>query len=207
MSVLRARARATPRLEQFRRARTPHSALRTQHSHPHPHLTASPAVLIASQADGAVVAYDCRSPDKALWRIAAHGLAVTSVAASSLAEGLLATSSLDKTVKLWDIGAAGGAAEPVLLSSKALAIGQVFSVSFFPDRPHLLAAGGSGGVLAIWDAAEDAGDVSERALAATPAGSVAGGSTIDTYFRGRRKAPESVPGFGIRPRADGQPRV
>jgi WD40 repeat protein len=133
----------------------------------HPH---APAVLIAAQHDGVVVAYDCRAPAAPLWRIKAHAAAVTCVASSALAAGLFATGSLDKTVRIWDVGSAA-AAEPVLLSSKALAVGQVFSLSFFPDQPHLLAAGGSGGVLALWDTAEEAGDATpELAKGAAAAG-------------------------------------
>jgi WD40 repeat protein len=163
-------------------------------------------MLLAAQHNGVVVAYDVRTPDKPLWSLAAHASATTSVAASALAEGLLATGSLDKTVRLWDVRAGAAAAAPTLLSSKALAIGQVFSVSFFPDRPHLLAAGGSTGVLALWDVGEDAGDVTAAVITGAPAGAT-GGSTIDQYFSTRRAAPEAVPGHGIRPRADGQPRA
>ena len=165
----------------------------------HPH---APAVLVASQSNGVVLAYDCRVPDTPLWTFKAHAAAVTSIAASSLAAGLLATASLDKTVKLWDMSS--GASAPILLSSKAMNIGQVFSVSFFPDQPHLLAAGGSTGVLALWDTAEDAGDVTAEVIAAE--GAVGGtGSTISQYFHARRVQPEAVHSFGIRPRSDGQP--
>jgi WD40 repeat protein len=165
----------------------------------------SPAVLLASQADGVVVAYDVRAPDVPLWKLAAHGSSTTALAASSLAEGLLATGSLDKTVKLWDVRA-GAAAAPEHLSTKALAVGQVFSVAFFPDRPHLLAAGGGAGVLALWDTSEDAGDVTARVITRAPTGSAAaGGSTIAQYFAGRIRAPADVPGHGARARADGQP--
>jgi hypothetical protein len=135
----------------------------------------------------------------------AHAAAVTCVASSALAAGLFATGSLDKTVRIWDVGSAA-AAEPVLLSSKALAIGQVFSLSFFPDQPHLLAAGGSGGVLALWDTAEEAGDgTPELAAGAAAAGAAEPDRALAHFFAGRRVAPASVPGHGIRARADGQP--
>jgi periodic tryptophan protein 1 len=194
MSVTDARVPDAHRIARYALTADPESLM----WHPH-----APAIILASQQDGNVVAYDCRSPDTPLWTLKAHGSAVTSIAASSLASGLFATASLDKTVRLWDLGSAG-TSTPVLLSSKALAIGQVFSVSFFPDQPHLLAAGGSAGVLALWDTAEDAGDVTAECIDAESALGIEG-STIAKYFHGRRVLPDAVPSFGIRPRSDGQP--
>ena len=160
-----------------------------------------PAVLLAALEDGTLLAYDSRMPDAPLWSFAAHGAAVTGVAASDGARGLLATCSLDKTVRLWDVGAAGvrAGAPPTLLSSKAMAIGQVFTVGFYPSSRdgHLLAAGGSKGLLAVWDTAEDAGDVT----AAVAAGGGDEAGALARHFAGRAATPRPA----VRVRSDGQP--
>eukprot|EP00854_Cymbomonas_tetramitiformis_P005287 gene5287-6426_t len=60
---------------------------------------------------------------------------------------LLATASTDKTVKMWDC--TGG--KPSLLHTADLKIGALFAMGFCKDAPHLLAAGGSKGVVSVWD--------------------------------------------------------
>jgi len=194
-----------------------------------------PATFIVATDDGRVTSFDCRMPDRALWQLQAHEQAVTSVALSPTADGLMATASLDKSVKLWDVAAlpagasgagagagagggrggsnaaaasasagagAAGAARP--LSRKAMSIGQLFSVSFYPSAPFLLAAGGSKGVLAIWDIEQDGGEGR-----AGPGGAAAAAADeaneVVAHFAGRMRDAASVPALALRPRADGQP--
>ena len=77
---------------------------------------------------------------------------VPAVAFSRSYRGLLATGSVDGTVALWD--AAAGAPTPV--ASKALAVGQIYALAFDAGPGGAtIAAGGSGGSLALWDAQED----------------------------------------------------
>jgi hypothetical protein len=87
-----------------------------------------------------------------------------------------------------------------------MAIGQIFTVAFFPDRPHLIAAGGSKGLLALWDTAEDAGDVTDALI--TSGGGAASaadaGSLVAQHFSARIADPKTVPSHGIRHRSDGQ---
>jgi periodic tryptophan protein 1 len=173
----------------------------------------NPAALIASCEDGTVLSYDCRMPDKALWSLRAHGASATCVSLSALARGLMATSSLDKSVRLWDIsGAAGGAsgsAAPLHVATKTMSIGQVFSCAFFPHKPFLLAAGGSKGVLAVWDIAADGGELTPAASGSGSGVSLGGGAALgaDVSFSARRFAgrvakPEDVPAIAVRPRPD-----
>ena len=66
--------------------------------------------------------------------------------------GMLVTCSIDKTVALWDTGAASaphGAPQPC--GSKDMNVGKLYSVACYPSAPWLLACGGSGNELAIWD--------------------------------------------------------
>jgi periodic tryptophan protein 1 len=163
------------------------------------------ALLLASCSDGAVVAYDVRAPAAPLWSLKAHGAACTSLAASQAVEGLLVTASLDKTVKLWDVRGRGGAggggvAAPAHLSTKALAVGKVFCASFFQNQGFLLAAGGSKGLLAVWDTKEDAGEVTAELIEARGGGGGAGDSLIAQHFAGR--GVQHLPGFGTRGRKD-----
>ena len=55
-------------------------------------------------------------------------------------------------MKLWDTRAGA----PVLLQSKNLKIGAVFSMRFASDEPLLLGAGGSKGKVAVWDLTTEA---------------------------------------------------
>lgn len=179
----------------------------------HPH---NSAVMTIACEDGHVLEYDCRMPDKPVWKLKAHGAGVTGVAYSPLARGLLATSSLDKTVKLWDATAMTAAGAPTCISSKEMGIGQVFSVSFMPQSAYLLGAGGSKGMVALWDVSVDAGKVT-AAGAAAPAGANAGAADggagaaaaapmnpIAKRFAARIADPASVPICAVRPRHDGQ---
>ena len=113
----------------------------------------TPTTALAAGEDGALVAFDIRSAAAPLWTFSPHGgKGVPAVAFSKSYRGLLATGSVDGTVALWD--AAAGAPTPV--ASKALAVGQIYALAF-DDGPGgaTIAAGGSGGSLALWDAQED----------------------------------------------------
>ncbi|RID50237.1 hypothetical protein BRARA_H00980 [Brassica rapa] len=67
-------------------------------------------------------------------------------------DSLLATGSMDKTVKLWDLSNN----EPSCIASHKPKAGAVFSISFSVDNPFLLAIGGSKGELHVWDTLLDA---------------------------------------------------
>lgn len=169
----------------------------------------APETFLVAMENGYVICYDCRSPDKALWSLKAHDQAVNSVSLSSTAGGLLATASLDKTVKLWDIqtlaensssssssssSASSASTNPALIGKKAMSIGQIFTCSFYPNNPYLLACGGSKGMLAIWDISEDGGDLN----------TVEGENPVTNRFAGRIQEPQNVPTLALRKRHDGQ---
>ena len=59
----------------------------------------------------------------------------------------MATASLDKTVKLWDVHAP----EPFGVAYKTMAVGKLVTLQFYADDPFVLATGGSKGVVAVWD--------------------------------------------------------
>jgi len=111
-----------------------------------------PSHLYISSEDGHLVAYDIRAATTPLFNLTAHSKALSCFAFSEGAPGLLATCSVDKTVKLWDAGVGGG--EPVPLGEKSMAVGKLFTVSFYPSSPFLLATGGDKGMMALWNLEE-----------------------------------------------------
>jgi WD40 repeat protein len=91
-----------------------------------------------------------------LFQFQAHNETTSSIAFSQRVPGLMATSSIDKTVKIWDTGASGGSASslPRQVAYKTMSVGKLFALQFSHDDPFLLAAGGDKGMLAIWDCDE-----------------------------------------------------
>ena len=75
--------------------------------------------------------------------------------------GLMATCAIDKTVALWDthnmspVSDGNAALRPHPCGVKEMAVGKLYSVSFYPSSPWLLGCGGSSGDLALWDMSEE----------------------------------------------------
>ena len=110
--------------------------------------------FVASLEDGTVKCFDVRtamsestSDLSSTFILHAHDKAVTSVSYNVSAPNLLATGSMDKTVKLWDLSNN----QPSVVASKNSNAGAVFSISFSEDNPFVLAIGGSEGKLQVWD--------------------------------------------------------
>lgn len=66
----------------------------------------------------------------------------------------MATSSIDGTVKVWDITANGGST-PQQIGSRYMKQGELFSMQFSQDIPWVIASGGSQGEIAVWDCSEN----------------------------------------------------
>jgi periodic tryptophan protein 1 len=86
----------------------------------------------------------------------AHEQTVSSLDFSSTVPGLCATSSIDETVKIWDMHAATASSQmsPKNIFYKTMNVGNLFSINFSKDDPFLLATGGDGGIVAVWDCDE-----------------------------------------------------
>jgi len=103
---------------------------------------------LVSCESGSLHCFDVRKADKPVFTIQAHEKAASCLAFNRHVPNLLATGSLDHTVKLWDLS--DGSAKCVL--SKNLDIGAIFSLDFNdPQSPFLIAAGGSKGHVAVFD--------------------------------------------------------
>ncbi|WVY90009.1 hypothetical protein V8G54_035523 [Vigna mungo] len=117
--------------------------------------------FVVSLEDGTVNGFDIRkaksdsSPDKSppTFTLHAHDKPVSSVSYNPSAPNFLATGSMDKTVKLWDLSNN----QPSFVASNSPKAGAIFKISFSEDDPFLLAIGGSKGKLQLWDTLSDSG--------------------------------------------------
>ncbi|VVB12529.1 unnamed protein product [Arabis nemorensis] len=117
--------------------------------------------FVVSLEDGTVKGFDIRTAEsgsdaelKPSFTLQAHDQdkGVSSISYNISAPNLLATGSMDKTVKLWDLTNN----EPSCIAIHKPKAGAVFSISFSADNPFLLAIGGSKGELHVWDTLLDA---------------------------------------------------
>jgi len=124
--------------------------------------------FIATAEDGSIVCCDVRATNsnEYVWKLQAHEKACTSITFNTAIPTMFATSSLDKTVKIWDSkelveSKSDGALVPELLAVRNLNVGKLFAMQFDVSNPFILAAGGDAGCLAIWDTLENV-NVNER---------------------------------------------
>ncbi|CAA3033604.1 periodic tryptophan 1 homolog [Olea europaea subsp. europaea] len=116
--------------------------------------------FVVSLENGMVAGFDIRaassdscSDPKPCFTLHAHDKAVCTISYNSFVPNLLATGSMDKTVKLWDLSNN----QPSCVASKNPKVGAIFSISFSEDSPLLLALGGSEGKLDVWNLLSDDG--------------------------------------------------
>eukprot|EP00571_Detonula_confervacea_P015473 CAMPEP_0172308560 /NCGR_PEP_ID=MMETSP1058-20130122/9112_1 /TAXON_ID=83371 /ORGANISM="Detonula confervacea, Strain CCMP 353" /LENGTH=526 /DNA_ID=CAMNT_0013020999 /DNA_START=383 /DNA_END=1964 /DNA_ORIENTATION=+ len=112
----------------------------------------NPNYLTAASEDGVVQCWDVRKfGADPVWSFVAHEYGgVSDISYNSQVPGMLMTCSIDKTVALWDTQNASSPT-PQPCGSKDMNVGKLYSVSCYPSSPWLLACGGSGHELAIWD--------------------------------------------------------
>ena len=86
---------------------------------------------------------------------------VTDLSYNAKVPGMMVTCSIDKTVTLWDVqnnnsvqtdkATAAKFLPPRPCGSKDMCAGKLYAVGFYPSSPWLLATGGSGNQLSLWD--------------------------------------------------------
>lgn len=106
---------------------------------------------------------------------------------------MLATSSVDKMVTLWDTSHDSGT--PRVKLRKDMKVGKLFTLNFYPSSPWLLGCAGGGKEIAIWDMREDETvqkSFGGRAMAAT---ATAMATTIPTEGETPQKAEDMTPIF------------
>lgn len=73
---------------------------------------------------------------------------------SNSVSGMLATTSEDHTVKVWDTLSINNN-KPLLVTKKTPNAGKLFCGAFYEDSPFIFACGNSKGELFVWDTSED----------------------------------------------------
>jgi len=116
----------------------------------------SPIMLAASTESGLVTIHDVRNIANPLATLHAHDKATTAICFNPVIP-VLATASVDKTVKLW--GLEGN--KPQILVSRDMKIGSIFAMKFNFDYPSVISVGGDEGAVAVWDTMDQEG-VSNR---------------------------------------------
>jgi len=107
--------------------------------------------LTVASEDGVVQCWDVRKfGGDPVWSMIAHEYGgVSDMSYNAHVPGMLLTCSIDKTVALWDT--LNPSPKPTPCGSKDMNVGRLHSVSCYPSSPWLLACGGSGNEIAIWD--------------------------------------------------------
>lgn len=110
-----------------------------------------PFNCLASTDAGSVYYLDARQ-DKPLWTLSAHNKACTGMTLSPSCPGCLVTTSVDKTVKVWDIASG----KPEFIEEKNPRHGVITSLSTCPDAPFIFSMGGDNkeNNFSVWDIRE-----------------------------------------------------
>ena len=110
--------------------------------------------LTAATEDGVLSSWDVRKFEKPVWSFVADEFGgVSDLSYSPLVPGLLVTCAINKTVTLWDTYKDGTVSEtqPTPCGSKDMSVGKLYTVSMYPSSPWILACGGGGKEMALWD--------------------------------------------------------
>ncbi|GET88996.1 WD domain, G-beta repeat, putative [Leishmania tarentolae] len=127
--------------------------------------TASSApVVMASTSDGHWAAFDTRTASSnagnnsssPLWRLQPHQADMT-FSCSRQVPGLFATGGKEGEIALWD--GRDSSAAPKMVVSRSYKTGSVLSLSFHPNSPHILGAGGASGAPLVYTITSDIYDV------------------------------------------------
>lgn len=104
--------------------------------------------------DGIVSCWDVRKfeTNSPLWSFVPNEFGgITDLSYNEHVPGMLAMSSVDKTVSLWDARGQQTDRRPQACGSKDMCSGKLYTVSFYPSDFWLLGCAGSGNQLALWD--------------------------------------------------------
>lgn len=123
--------------------------------------------LTVASEDGVVQCWDVRKfGGDPVWSMIAHEYGgVSDISYNTHVPGMLLTCSIDKTVALWDT--LSPCPKPTPCGSKDMNVGRLHAVSCYPSSPWLIACGGSGNEIAIWDM-EGEDSIQKRFAGRTP---------------------------------------
>ncbi|CAG9574622.1 conserved hypothetical protein [Leishmania major strain Friedlin] len=125
---------------------------------------ASAPVVMASTSGGHWAAFDTRMtsskaghcPVTPLWQLQPHQADMT-FSCSRQVPGLFATGGKEGEIALWD--GRDSSAAPKMVVSRSYKTGSVLSLSFHPNSPHILGAGGASGAPLVYTITSDISDV------------------------------------------------
>jgi len=118
----------------------------------------NPQYLTAASEDGTVMCWDVRkfSTKTPLWSIVASEYGgISDLSYNPNVPGMMATSSVDKTVTLWDTMGNSPTHSPTAKMNKDMKVGKLFTLNFYPSSPWLMGCAGGSKEIAIWDMAQD----------------------------------------------------
>jgi len=107
----------------------------------------SPLKVSITTEDGFLNTYDARNLSAPLLSVKAHKNQSTARYSPGV-PNLLATASTDCTVSLWD------AQNLTRIQEKDMKVDKLLCLEFYKDSPYILATGGLGGEIAVWDTEE-----------------------------------------------------
>lgn len=118
-----------------------------------------PEHLTVASEDGNIACWDVRKFETStpLWSfVASEYGGITDLSYNLQVPGMMVTCSINKTVTLWDtnnvvIDKSTKFSPPKPCGSKDMCAGKLYAVGFYPSSPWLLACGGSGNLLSLWD--------------------------------------------------------
>ncbi len=108
--------------------------------------------VYCSLENGEIVCIDTRAGG-VMRSFMAHDTTTSSLSFSSRVPGMLATASVDKFVKVWDVSE-WQAETPRMVAYKSMMVGKLFALNYNNDEPFLLAAAGDRGQVAVWESDE-----------------------------------------------------
>eukprot|EP00546_Thalassionema_frauenfeldii_P010707 CAMPEP_0178921676 /NCGR_PEP_ID=MMETSP0786-20121207/15701_1 /TAXON_ID=186022 /ORGANISM="Thalassionema frauenfeldii, Strain CCMP 1798" /LENGTH=612 /DNA_ID=CAMNT_0020595897 /DNA_START=133 /DNA_END=1971 /DNA_ORIENTATION=- len=114
--------------------------------------------LTAATEDGVMSCWDVRNFNEPIWSFVVEEYGgVSDFSYNPNVPGMLATCSINKTVTLWDTYSQNqpSLVPPAPCGNKSMEVGKLFTLSFYESSPWLLACGGGGNELALWDMTRD----------------------------------------------------
>lgn len=108
--------------------------------------------FLASTEEGKLFWFDDRNAAQPIQIIESHDGSITGIAVSRYQpRTIVATTDIKGAAMIWDLTSG----QAVLNQRANMGIGELFGCQFCPDKPLLLAIGGSSAETAIWDVGED----------------------------------------------------
>lgn len=123
-------------------------------------------LLTILEEDGHINSYDIRmlgnsdskkKNSNLYWSFVANGMGgVTDISYNSVIPGMLASSSIDRSVTIYDVQSYSKSTKQLPPSfQKDMNVGKLFTLNFYPSSPWLIGCGGSQNDIALWNLDSD----------------------------------------------------